>query len=170
MISVVIILVVALTAWFYFNKFTESEKAFKALHKKYSDLKSDSCRLKERITDLDAYKTDVSKTFKILDNELISINNEIKKTHPENNIQDPTTSDAISILSPEFLNSLFNNINQEQPINDVDTDVKAESEVKVDDELPSNYDPELPSNYDPVPTTLSSLPSNYDEFIINNDT
>jgi hypothetical protein len=155
MISVAVLLVVGLTAWFYFNKFTQSEKAYRLLHKKYTDLKTETCRLRERVQDLDAYKTDVSKTFKILDNELISINNEIQRTKPDHPLQAVTTGN-VSILSPEFLNSLFNNINQEQPTALPQTP---------EDPVAENQTPEKPEGASLPP----NLPSTYDEFLLDNN-
>lgn len=136
--TVLISIVIGFVAWFYFNKFQESEKEYFKLHKKYVSAQSENCKMKNRLKDLQIYKNDVSKTFKILDNELLMINDHIKKTNVSTyQIQDQDqdqmnihvdhnhtttpiemeitrpSSNRISILTPEILNALFNNINQE---------------------------------------------------------
>lgn len=102
--SIIVCAIVGILAYFYFTRFQESEKAYYMLYRRCIELKTENAKLKERIVDLQEYKNDVSKTFKILDNELIMINEHIKKQKPDN---------RVSILSPDVLNTLFQNINQE---------------------------------------------------------
>jgi hypothetical protein len=82
-----------------------------------------------RIKDLQKYKNDVSKTFKILDTELTNINNHVEKSH--NNFQlasNPISTtrinspgyeltshinNRVNLLTPDMLNNLIDNMNQE---------------------------------------------------------
>jgi hypothetical protein len=91
------------------------------LHKKFDEVYLENQKMKSRIKDLQAYKTDVSKTMQILDNELMLINNHIQKQSTEtlqegaSNRRSPylRSRNNVSLLSPELLTSLFNNMNQE---------------------------------------------------------
>ena len=72
-------LVLGLISWYYFNKFQESEKEYNKLYKRFEQIYIENQKVKNRIKDLQSYKNDVSKTFKILDNELLLINDHLKK-------------------------------------------------------------------------------------------
>jgi hypothetical protein len=111
----------------------ESEREYSRLHKSYDELHIENKKMKSRVKDLQSYKNDVSKTFKILDNELLLINDHLKR-NSDQNIQEartnfPITSSIpigriplarvasftalpqnnnISLLTPELLTSLFN--------------------------------------------------------------
>jgi septal ring factor EnvC (AmiA/AmiB activator) len=131
-------IIFGLISFYYFNKFQESEKEYTRLHKNFDEIYIENQKMKSRIKDLQSYKDDVSKTMKILDNELILINNHIHKQNNETlprsssirqrqgrmspylrmtrTAEFPTSSynaNNISLLSPELLSSLFNNMNQE---------------------------------------------------------
>jgi hypothetical protein len=124
--SIVILTIVGFIAWYYFNKFQDSEKEYFSLHQKYMHLCNENQKLKARVSDLDTYKTDVSKTFQILDNELVLINDHIKQRNsvPLDHLGGSTERSStqrsvpqrgrVSILTPELLTTLFTNINQEQ--------------------------------------------------------
>lgn len=145
--NLVLCAAIGFIAWYYFNKFKESEKEYFKLHNYLTEMSNENTRLKSRIKDLQTYKNDVSKTFKILDNELIMINDHLKKqnSEPVNTIENTNRDflqntnlqsallrtpsfenisigtitrqlppiNRVSILTPNMLNSLFNNINQE---------------------------------------------------------
>lgn len=113
--TLVLCAIIGFIAWYYFNKFQESEKEYYKLHKKYEEAISDNTRMKSRVKDLQSYKNDVSKTFQILDNELLMINDHLKRKEPETQ-QDTVHPNGgrVSILTPELLGSLFNNANQER--------------------------------------------------------
>lgn len=96
--------------WFYFVKHQESDKQYSNLHNEYMNLCNENQKLKTRLKDLQSYKNDVSKTFKILDNELLLINDRLQNR--ESNLNTPQPN-PISVLTPELLTSLFNNMNQE---------------------------------------------------------
>jgi len=107
--NLVIIAIIGFVAWYYYTKLQESEQSYLALHKQYNDTFNENLRLKERLNDLQTYKNDVSKTFQILDNELVMINEHLKKQTPHENT---TTPGRISIMTPDLLSTLFT-----QPLN-----------------------------------------------------
>ena len=119
-------LVLGIVSWYYFNKFQDSEKEYNKLYKRFEQVYIENQKVKSRIKDLQSYKNDVSKTFKILDNELVMINDHLKKQNenvtPER--QRPPLpprppaarsfymrnipNDSVSLLTPDLLTSLFN--------------------------------------------------------------
>lgn len=141
--TIIMCIIFGLCSFYYFNKFQESEKEYTRLHKNFDEMYMENQKMKSRIKDLQSYKNDVSKTMKILDNELVLINNHIQKQNTGTSIHGqneqnfirpylrmsrsqesqvsqemPRTNynssrNNISLLSPELLSSLFNNINQE---------------------------------------------------------
>jgi predicted nuclease with TOPRIM domain len=136
-LSTIICVIFGVVSWYYFNKFMESEREYLRLHKNYDELHIENRKMKSRIKDLQSYKNDVSKTFKILDNELVLINDHLKR-NSQQNIQESQTNfpmnssmnssipiariplarvasftslpqnNNISLLTPELLTSLFN--------------------------------------------------------------
>ena len=68
-LSTIICVIFGVVSWYYFNKFMESEREYSRLHKSYDELHMENKKMKSRLKDLQSYKNDVSKTFKILDNE-----------------------------------------------------------------------------------------------------
>lgn len=141
--TIIMCIIFGLCSFYYFNKFQESEKEYTRLHKNFDEMYMENQKMKSRIKDLQSYKNDVSKTMKILDNELVLINNHIQKQNTGTSRQGQTeqnfirpylrmsrsqgsqvsqemprtnydsSRNNISLLSPELLSSLFNNINQE---------------------------------------------------------
>jgi predicted nuclease with TOPRIM domain len=84
-------------------------------------LMSENDKLKLQVSDLQRYQDDISKTFKVLDNELVAIT---KKLNEENaKIESETTTPSTNAnssnltLTPQILNSLFENVNQETTTN-----------------------------------------------------
>lgn len=142
----VFIVVFGIVAWYYYHRFRESEAEYYKLYKKMSEVKCENVHLKERISDLELYKQDVSKTFKILDNELLGINEHIKnrnvqqqnipvRSNDEGGDGEVEPSQRISILTPEMLGQLFHSMQNEQehftPVNNNSASVE---EVKDEDE------------------------------------
>ena len=78
-LSTIICVIFGIISWYYFNKFLESEREYSKLHKRYDNLHIENQKMRTRVKDLQSYKTDVSKTFQILDNELIMINDHLQK-------------------------------------------------------------------------------------------
>lgn len=160
----VFIVVFGIVAWYYYHRFRESEIEYFKLHKKFSDAKNENYYLKERISDLELYKQDVSKTFKILDNELLGINEHIKNKSQQppvdtndngienvndnnnnNNNVDFQPSQRISILTPEMLGQLFHSMQNEQEHFTSVEEVKMEGE---DDLASFNINSKNPNNFD----------------------
>ena len=136
-LSIIICVVFGIISWYYFNKFRESENEYAKLHKRFEQSYTENQKMKSRIKDLQCYKNDVSKTFKILDSELLLINDHLKR---ESNIRESTSApmtpmtpmtmtpmtpmniglsrissftslpsnNNVSLLTPELLTSLFN--------------------------------------------------------------
>ncbi len=123
--TLVICAIVGFIAWYYFNKFQESEREYYKLYKRFVEVSNENQRIKARVKDLQTYKNDVSKTFKILDNELLMINDHIKKQptvqpqiqrfsgQPSNPVYNTQPANRISMLTPELLSTLFSNMNQD---------------------------------------------------------
>ena len=119
-------LVLGIVSWYYFNKFQDSEKEYNKLYKRFEQVYIENQKVKSRIKDLQSYKNDVSKTFKILDNELVMINDHLKKQNenvtserqrPPLPPRPPAArsfymrnipNDNVSLLTPDLLTSLFN--------------------------------------------------------------
>jgi len=119
-------LVLGVVSWYYFNKFQDSEKEYNKLYKRFEQVYIENQKVKSRIKDLQSYKNDVSKTFKILDNELVMINDHLKKQNenviherqrPPLPLRPPAArsfymrnipNDNVSLLTPDLLTSLFN--------------------------------------------------------------
>ena len=78
-LSTIVCIILGIISWYYFNKFLESEREYSKLHKRFDNLHMENQKMRTRVKDLQSYKTDVSKTFQILDNELIMINDHLQK-------------------------------------------------------------------------------------------
>lgn len=76
-----ILVMAGLCVWFYYTKFHQSEYEYVLLHKRYEQLHAENTRLRSRVRDLQSYKDDVSKTFRILDNEIALINEHLRSEH-----------------------------------------------------------------------------------------
>lgn len=129
--TILLIVVVGFIAFYYFNKFNESEKEYIKLHGSVREMYNENQKLKLKIKELQAYKDDVSKTFKILDNELVMINDHIqRRQQPQqqsslsaslgSSLMNPLNSlnqlnsqyqqsslNRVSLLTPELLNTVF---------------------------------------------------------------
>ncbi len=94
--SVILILITGTIALFYYQK-------YKDLQLDYARLQSKMSGMKAQLRELEMYKNDVSKTFQILDNELNTINEHIKR-------QQPPTQER---LASDILTTLINNSNNQ---------------------------------------------------------
>ena len=72
--SLIILIILGLVSWYYFNKFQESEQNYRKLYYQFEKVYIDNKNMKIRIQDLECYKNDISKTFNVLDKELLVIN------------------------------------------------------------------------------------------------
>ena len=80
--STIICVILGLMVFYYYNKFQDSEMEYLSLHKKFDQVYTENQKIKTRLKDLQYYKNDVSKTFKILDKELEQISDHINKQNP----------------------------------------------------------------------------------------
>jgi predicted nuclease with TOPRIM domain len=111
---VLLFVLVGFIAFYYFNKFQESEREYIKLHSSLKDMYNENQNMKLKVKELQAYKDDVSKTFKILDNELVMINNHLQRRQ-QPSLQQPSlqqqplqqASSRVSLLTPELLNTVF---------------------------------------------------------------
>jgi hypothetical protein len=118
---IIISCVISILLWFYFSGSLryldnlEQEKYNFKLHL----LTLENEKLKSKIKDLEKYQTDVSKTFKILDNELISITNQLNGN--VQNTQDiPNTQNTQNVQRNSIFSNLSNtNINNDSIHEDV---------------------------------------------------
>lgn len=128
--TILLFVVVGFIAFYYFNKFNESEKEYIKLHGSVREIYNENQKLKLKVKELQAYKDDVSKTFKILDNELVMINDHIqRRQQPQQqpslvpSLMNPLNSQSglnrVSLLTPELLNTVFFDIQPQRHINTV---------------------------------------------------
>lgn len=113
----IIICVITILLWYYYIKSKEQDDKYLPVMVRQSELMHENTKLKQenkklrmRIKYLDNYKNDVSKTFKILDNELGLINEHIKQRgsvppHTSEQVSEPTT--FRTSVTPSVLNSLL---------------------------------------------------------------
>jgi hypothetical protein len=115
---IIIICIITILLWYYYTKSKDNDDKYLPVMVRQSELMHANSRLKQenkklrmRVKYLENYKNDVSKTFKILDNELGLINDHIKYNRPTNNQsteQDESNSFQTSV-TPTILNSLLRN-------------------------------------------------------------
>jgi len=115
--TILLFVIVGFVAFYYFNKFNESEKEYIKLHGSVREIYNENQKLKLKVKELQAYKDDVSKTFKILDNELVMINDHIqRRQQPQqqpslipslNQMNSQSNLNRVSLLTPELLNTVF---------------------------------------------------------------
>ena len=94
----IIILIIIALLWYHF---TEPRSR---LINENTCLKNQCKILKTRVKYLEKYKNDVSKTFKILDNELVMINDHIKRQ------QEPNTPNILNNLFGDSTTNSFNSM------------------------------------------------------------
>jgi len=119
--SLLIIIALLTTSWYYYMKYKEYEKEVIILSNNVTKMNIENTNYRVRIKDLQKYKNDVSKTFKILDNELVHINNHVEKNNQQLQSQQSqlpipqlqNQSNRINLLTPDMLNNLIENMNQE---------------------------------------------------------
>jgi hypothetical protein len=114
-----------------------------------SKLKDENVKMKSDLKYLHHYKNDVSKTFQILDNELVMINDKIKQTeidHVQNSTQtqSPSTSFQTS-FNPSILSTLLNSAS-ERPV-ELTTENQQTEQIPTENEPTEN---ELTENEQPV--------------------
>lgn len=160
-ITLLFCVILSFFAFYYFNKFQESEKSFYALH-------VENTAMKTRINDLLLYQNDVSKTFKILDNELGIISNHIstKNAETQTQTQYPSRNARVSIITPSIIESLFsshfrtppntliqentqeNNIQESQEIREELPTIREETREELQGEIQEELPQHESSTYD----------------------
>jgi hypothetical protein len=114
---IIIICIITILLWYYYTKSKENDNKYIPVMIRQSELIHDNSKLKQenkklklRVKYLENYKNDVSKTFKILDNELVLINEHIKNRAsniPESPVEE--SNNFQTSLTPSILNSLIRN-------------------------------------------------------------
>ena len=145
----------------YENRHYMDDKEFYILNKHIEKLAYENANYKVRIRDLQKYKNDVSKTFKILDNELVHINNHVEKNSQlSRNTQE--LNNHISLLTPDMLNNLLDNMNQDF------INVTTIGNINITDNQDTNYNNDYNINNDNN-TNNNDYNTNNNDYNINND-
>ena len=118
--NIIIVCILAFLLWYYFIKSKEYEV-------KNYELYNENQKIKKKNNFLQEYKNDISKTFKILNNELLVINEKVK------NNPDLKTN----FTDQNIINSLFNNINSQNDQSPVEnTQIQSHEEPQEQNTLP----------------------------------
>lgn len=111
---IIIISILIILLCFYFMKYNENENKYLPVMIKQkqviSQLKDEMIKIKSKLKYLQEYKNDISKTFKILDNELVMINDTIKMQ--TENVVEPEIRPSLfqTSFTPSVLSSLINSV------------------------------------------------------------
>jgi len=121
--SLIILILLGLVSWYYFNKFQESEQNYRNLYYQFEKVHTDNKNMKIRILDLESYRNDISKTFNVLDKELLVINDHLQSRNNNDNITKTGSGSAnVQIITPELINSLLDKSeNEDTRVNDLNT-------------------------------------------------
>jgi len=172
---ILICLIFGIIAWGLYVNFKDSEREYFKLYKEFIDVKNENAKLVDRLSYLQDYKDDVTKTFKILDNELVMINDQIKKQN--NRIENPTqyhgitdsltqtTQNMVTMLTPDILHTLFENINQESPIDRVELRPTSE-QAHVENEAPDTQHTNGIAENEEKIGSLESVDNEYDKYLL----
>ncbi len=133
--SLIILIILGLVSWYYYNKFQESEQNYRKLYYQFEKVHIKNKNMQIRIHDLESYRNDISKTFNVLDKELVAINSHLQRRNNNDVNLNKTASANVSILTPELLNSLLSEseVNIKGEINSVSNDNKDEVDTIIDD-------------------------------------
>lgn len=169
----VVICILSILLWYYYTKNSEYPLAL-------YNLREINNKLKTKIKYLESYKNDVSKTFKILDTELVLINEHINDNKNNNLFETSVTPNILSgLLSPD--NPSFNNIFNQFLTRDINaneiilpTNIQIESEIKLDSDSDLDSEPDqLEQNEDKVEgnkvecnKVIGALDTNYKQYLI----
>jgi hypothetical protein len=123
--SLIILILLGVVSWYYFNKFQESEQNYRNLYYQFEKVHIDNKNMKIRIQDLESYRNDISKTFNVLDKELLVINDHLQSRNNNDNITKTGSGSAnVQIITPELINSLLDKSeseNEDNRVNDLNT-------------------------------------------------
>lgn len=164
--DLIIICILGILLWYYYMKTKDYE---------YKNIKlyNETNKLKNKNKYLQTYKTDVSNTFKILNKELVSINNIIKPP-TTNEIQNTDISDPT--LLTFLLDSISKQNTSEEPIQPIQDEISV-----LPDNLFTSFLNDfltqrntstnlLPINQDNLPNNPPNSPLNNPEYIDENTT
>ena len=161
--TILICAIIGFIAWYYFQRLQDSEREYHRLHSRFIEVCQDNTNLKTRITDLQSYKEDVSKTFQILDNELVMINDHIKhkaQTNPQEN--------RVSMLTPDILNSLFDV--PRVPLEEVQEQSEQVQELSEQKQPEVEEQTEQVQQQEQVVSFMDvSMPSQYESYLISDE-
>jgi hypothetical protein len=123
---ILLIVSICVSVWFFY-KYKESQVKLKSFISKNLSLKLENNSMKSKMKYLETYKDDVSKTFKILDDELLLIKDNLTQNNvqsspqvvPRQSVQSiprqSVQSHRVSLLTPDLLTSLMTNEVPSQP-------------------------------------------------------
>lgn len=129
---ILLIVSICVSVWLFY-KYKELQIKFKSVVSKNLSLKLDNNSMKTKMKYLETYKDDVSKTFKILDDELLLIKDNLtSRSQPPSQTQQRLNNQTqnvprqsviphhrVSLLTPTVLNSLMSNETPVQQSQDV---------------------------------------------------
>lgn len=156
-VTIVVICILSILLWYYYTKYNEYPLAL-------YNLREINNKLKTKIKYLENYKNDVSKTFKILDTELVLINEHINDNKNNNLFETSVTPNILSsLLSPD--NPSFNNIFNQFLTRDINV---SENISPTNIQIESETEPELEQNEDKVEgnKVIGALDTNYKQYLI----
>jgi hypothetical protein len=121
---ILLIVSVCISVWFFY-KYKESQVKLKSFISKNLSLKLENNSMKSKMKYLETYKDDVSKTFKILDDELLLIKDNLTQQPRQQNTTRQNTQSVpqviprqniqsiprhrVALLTPDLLTSLMTN-------------------------------------------------------------
>lgn len=122
---ILLIVSICVAVWFFY-KYKESQVKLKSFISKNLSLKLENNSMKSKMKYLETYKDDVSKTFKILDDELLLIKDNLQQQPRQQNTTRQNTQSVprqsviphhrVSLLTPNLLTSLMTNEIPSQPV------------------------------------------------------
>jgi hypothetical protein len=125
---ILLIVSICVAVWFFY-KYKESQVKLKSFISKNLSLKLENNSMKSKMKYLETYKDDVSKTFKILDDELLLIKDNLQQQPRQQNTTRQNTQSVprqsviphhrVSLLTPNLLTSLMTNEIPSQPVQQV---------------------------------------------------
>ena len=131
--SLIILIIMGLISWYYFNKFQESEKNYRNLYYQFEKVHIDNKNMKIRIQDLESYKNDISKTFNVLDKELLVINDHLQRRNNNDNITKTSSGSAnVQIMTPELINSLLDESEKQSKIETTNKNIVINDNVRLE--------------------------------------
>ena len=180
---IIIISILIILSCFYFMKYRENKnKYFPVMIKQkqvISQLKDEMIKIKSKLKYLQEYKNDISKTFKILDNELVMINDTLKLQ--TENIIEPEIRPSLfqTSFTPSILSSLINsasNTIENEPIPTTTTTNQSDqlfsnifNRFLTGQNVSRSTIPELELDQDQVRGSTIPLNNSYRQFLLNRD-